>query len=1465
MGTHTTPPTPTLIHLSNPLPVNPSTRKASLPRQQGVTASPPPEKAGQASPTSATGSPSLLAGSRGGPGSPGLARKSVPRGAGDIFTTAFRAPNSPSSVSSGSPGLGPVSPSATNGAAGRGTRVWTGPSLPPFDPHVAPTHPQSYVMWSLNRQAMMAAAPPAGAPAPMSPREQVVDALGSYSVDENAFNSADDVGSGNVGYIVTGKRLKTGGGGYKASSSSSAAANAFVTAAAGPSTSTPNSGTLSPRWTPSSSAAAAAATASASSRGGNIPARGRGGGPAGTVPTSGSPASAIRLPTARRASSPSLVVNLDFDAALDALDFNNRHNHHHLLGTPSSSALAPRRASADSSFGRSVDEMPAPTLVRQQRAPFNQSSSVGNLKTGWEEGSPAAKRRGNDEGVRASLRNLANISTAKASRIPSSLASTGTLIKDKAIKHIKTPSGGKYEADALDILDIPQKDIARQLTLMDSEVFRGVTREELASIAWTGPEKLTRAPAIVATTQHFNQVALWVAEQIVLAEKIKRRFQLVCHFIGVAKYCLDLNNFNGLRSITAGLQSTPVHRLERTWAMVGRREKAMFDKMCDLMSPLSNSESYRRRLAESKAPCVPYLGTWLGDLTFLNECIKKERDDPARAHQAAERQAQIDGLLDDIARYQTHSIYAQLESVPPIQELLSSFQLSADVHKIEDDQYQRSRIVEPKKATTVRGASGSGGGLAAFVEAGGTFSIASSAGQGALMNAAGGGGSGISGGAGGAGGNKGGTIKTIRNRMRGNSSGVKCELPVNNGLLELHLGQSLDESRDGIAEDVLVEDPVDDDDEDDPRTPFVVIDDGPSSSKRSGASSSVHSKPSDPALPTTGPSAAGGDGPRGRLRKGSRSGGRPPPGPKKHVRGHRRSKSGSAVLPGTTPTTTLNASLKNSRLSVGSVSDFLESKGWADDEEDEDGGEDEEDDFFDSDSLPSGSDARISLDPAGVGGVAGGRGASSSRPGSRTHSAKDGVGPPQTPTSPLAAPSPMALQVPDLPAVTILPGANESDEDDPNGRRRPMSASPVDSSLNELSSAAVNISCVSPLGGPAEGIIYPLHIAVAKAGGAGSARASPASSFNSISNRTSATQRSAIPGYGGSDGAFLPPATPTTILNSESLPDLAATGTSSTPSLTSGTTPPLLVSVLSKKEELLDSGNKVPGRKWATVLCILYASPPRIEVHKEQPFPAALPRSSVTPSTSSSSSAIQTSKPKHVPSRRSTLVSGTSAAGESDHAVSSTDESLNATTSTSGTVSTMASPTGLSPAFSLPSPRVENAPSPLSSNGGSIVSRPRSSPTTAVPAALAAKTASKKGIWHVMSGMGSSSPTVITSTALPGNSATSNGSGLQVVTGARSRSLSRPSSSSSRPVKPAGGVGPGGQEMTHLQTIPLLRVGTTTSAKTAVPAHYKKRKHVIRVFPGPGPRRTVLLRAASDDQMWEWINALNQAAASGGE
>ncbi|KAJ3182279.1 RasGEF [Gaertneriomyces sp. JEL0708] len=373
----------------------------------------------------------------------------------------------------------------------------------------------------------------------------------------------------------------------------------------------------------------------------------------------------------RRASSPSLAA-----LAKGYLDVHTDYI---------TQSFRSRRASVDSSYGRSSDSLSADPDVVESRNTMD--SGPWNAQT----------KRPDSTSTTSSV--TATGVGNRASRFASSAMTSGG--KDKLGWHTRSPSMSlKADIVVFDLLDVSPKETARQLTLMDSEVFRSINRDELASIAWTGAYKYDRTPSIVAATQHFNKITLWVTHEIVSSVKIKRRLQLLSHFINVAKCCLDLNNFNGLRSITAGLQATPVHRLERTWAMVGRRERAAFDKLCELMSPLRNSEAYRKRLAESKVPCVPYLGTWLSDLTFLNECLKKERTDPTRGSQAADRQTQIDALLDEIARYQHTSVYS-FEPIPGIQDLVLAMKFNPETRKqVEDDQYRQSCLVEPKRVET---------------------------------------------------------------------------------------------------------------------------------------------------------------------------------------------------------------------------------------------------------------------------------------------------------------------------------------------------------------------------------------------------------------------------------------------------------------------------------------------------------------------------------------------------------------------------------------------------------------------------------------------------------------------------------------------------------------------------------------------------------------------------------------------
>jgi len=84
-------------------------------------------------------------------------------------------------------------------------------------------------------------------------------------------------------------------------------------------------------------------------------------------------------------------------------------------------------------------------------------------------------------------------------------------------------------------LEVDPKIIARQLALIDSELFKKITRSEFASIAWTKPDKQIKTPNIVEMTLHFNQVSLWVSREILSSASTKKRFLKICHFIAVAQ------------------------------------------------------------------------------------------------------------------------------------------------------------------------------------------------------------------------------------------------------------------------------------------------------------------------------------------------------------------------------------------------------------------------------------------------------------------------------------------------------------------------------------------------------------------------------------------------------------------------------------------------------------------------------------------------------------------------------------------------------------------------------------------------------------------------------------------------------------------------------------------------------------------------------------------------------------------
>lgn len=96
---------------------------------------------------------------------------------------------------------------------------------------------------------------------------------------------------------------------------------------------------------------------------------------------------------------------------------------------------------------------------------------------------------------------------------------------------------------------------------------------------------------------------------ILVQPRAKRRAIMFEKFIGIAAQLRDLENFDALMGVLAGLSSQPVARLTDT-DLEATKEKPIFKKfrsLKKLMSNLRGFSAYRMALASSGARLIPYL------------------------------------------------------------------------------------------------------------------------------------------------------------------------------------------------------------------------------------------------------------------------------------------------------------------------------------------------------------------------------------------------------------------------------------------------------------------------------------------------------------------------------------------------------------------------------------------------------------------------------------------------------------------------------------------------------------------------------------------------------------------------------------------------------------------------------------------------------------------------------------------
>jgi hypothetical protein len=251
------------------------------------------------------------------------------------------------------------------------------------------------------------------------------------------------------------------------------------------------------------------------------------------------------------------------------------------------------------------------------------------------------------------------------------------------------------------ILDFDPLELARQLTIKEMNIFSSIMPEELLAQEWT-KKSGSCAINVRAMAQVSTDLIHLVSDTILHYEDAKKRAANIKHWIKVAQKCLELNNYDSLMAIVSALGLSQITRLRKTWDIVSQKRKDVFKSLQDLVDNDRNFAVLRQRLHDHVPPCLPFVGTYLTDLTFVDAGNQATRQLHAGSGKDSlsvinfGKHTRTAKIIGDLQRFQ---IPYRLAEVPELQEWLQAqfvrVRCSNDSANYQQ-QYRRSTLLEPK-------------------------------------------------------------------------------------------------------------------------------------------------------------------------------------------------------------------------------------------------------------------------------------------------------------------------------------------------------------------------------------------------------------------------------------------------------------------------------------------------------------------------------------------------------------------------------------------------------------------------------------------------------------------------------------------------------------------------------------------------------------------------------------------------
>lgn len=262
------------------------------------------------------------------------------------------------------------------------------------------------------------------------------------------------------------------------------------------------------------------------------------------------------------------------------------------------------------------------------------------------------------------------------------------------------------------ILDFDPLELARQITIKQMNIFCSILPEELLASQWMKKGGVD-APNVKAMSSLSTDLSNMVAETILQHSELKKRAAIIKQWIKIAQQFLELHNYDGLMAIICTLNSSTITRLRKTWDAISQRRKDALRSLQDIVEPSQNNKVLRTKLHDHVPPCLPFLGMYLTDLTFV------DIGNPSTKQVSLGSESEEDGgggltvvnfdkhtrtakIIGELQRFQ---IPYRLTELPEMQEWLSAqFQLirEGDHGNVQVTYYRKSLLLEPRETAARR-------------------------------------------------------------------------------------------------------------------------------------------------------------------------------------------------------------------------------------------------------------------------------------------------------------------------------------------------------------------------------------------------------------------------------------------------------------------------------------------------------------------------------------------------------------------------------------------------------------------------------------------------------------------------------------------------------------------------------------------------------------------------------------------